>query len=449
MSSGTVHLVILNSHGDNRGDEAAQRSMVRTLTELIPQARFTILTHSPKGLSMPDGIEVRRTFAAWDRRFPFFHLPLILVWLGLRKLGMKLSWLNGFHLFGSLDRIANADLVISAPGGPYIGDLYKSHEVSEHLFGLWIAEKLGKIPMIYGPSMGPFRPTRRNNLRRRILDRASVITLRDPISKQYLEDLNIIRPLIYVTADSAFQDSVAADPRRLEEILLSEGIVDPDEPDKPLIGITPAGARWNFRGAADPRARQTEYEKLMAMAIDHLVETYRCRVVFFPQLYGRSSDLPLLRSIVDKTRCTDSIRILSNQHDSDIQQAVISRMDLMLANRYHSAIFAIKQAVPLVCIAYEHKARGVMRQAGVEEYLIDIDKLSFESLTDRVALAWDNRRTIREKLNAALPSLQKSARMNSISVLALYNCARSGGPDRDHIADELEKLSQSRYFMKK
>ena len=301
MSEQTVHIVITNSHGDNRGDEAAQRSMVRTLAEMIPQARFTILTNSPQGLSMPEGVEVRPTFAAWGRRFPFFPLPMILLWLGLRKLGLKLSWLNRFALFGSLDSIAGADLVLSAPGGPYIGEIYRGHELSEHLLHLWIAEKLGRPVMIYGPSMGPFT-TGRNRIRRRLLEAVPVITLRDPISRQYLDELKVTGPLVYVAADSAFQDSITIDAKRLEQILVSEEIFDPANPHIPLIGITPAGARWNFRNAADPRAKQAEYVALMARTVDHLVESYGCRVVFFPQLYGRSSDLPLIQSIVDKSR---------------------------------------------------------------------------------------------------------------------------------------------------
>ncbi len=439
MSKQTVHIVITNSHGDNRGDEAAQRSMIRVLAELIPQAKFTILTNSPKGLSMPEGVEVRPTFAAWNRRFPFFPLPMILLWLALRKLGLKPAWLNRLALFGSLDSIARADLVLSAPGGPYIGEIYRGHELSEHLLHLWIAEKLGKPVMIYGPSMGPFT-TGRNRIRHRLLDAVQVITLRDPISRQYLDELKVTGPLVYVAADSAFQDSVVIDAKRLEQILVSEEIFDPANPHIPLIGVTPAGARWNYRNAAEPKIKQAEYVALMAQTVDHLIETYGCRVVFFPQLYGRSSDLPLIQSIVDKTRYADQVCILSDRHDSDIQQAVISRMDMMIANRYHSAIFAIKQAVPVVCIAYEHKARGVMRQAGVEENLIDIGELSFEKLSAAIRRAWENRQAIRQQLQASVPILRKSARISSHAAVALLHCLDRGQLDRKTLADEIERM---------
>ncbi|NLH15593.1 MAG: hypothetical protein GX455_03335 [Phycisphaerae bacterium] len=391
---------------------------------------------------MPEGVEVLRTFTGWDRRFPFFHLPMILLWLGLRKLGLSLSGLNRFSLFRGLNAISSADVVLSAPGGPYIGELYRGHELSEHLLHLWIAQKLGRPMMVYGPSMGPFT-SGRNRIRRRLLNTASLITLRDPISKQYLDGLGVKKPLVYVAADSAFQDSVTIAPERLEEILGTERIVDPTEPDTPLIGITPAGARWNFRNAADPRAKMAEYVDVMARTVDHLVENYRCRVVFFPQLYGRSSDLPLIQSIVEKTQCADQIRILSNTYDSDIQQAVISRMDLMIANRYHSAIFAIKQAVPVVCIAYEHKAKGVMRQAGVEEYLIDIGELSFEKMTDVVRRGWQNRAVIRKTLQERLPNLRKSAQISSVAVATILRCLAMGKCDRQTLASEIEGLERA------
>ena len=112
----------------------------------------------------------------------------------------------------------------------------------------------------------------------------------------------------------------------------------------------------------------------------------------------------------------------------------------MIANRYHSAIFAIKQAVPVVCIAYEHKAKGVMRQAGVEECLIDIGELSFEKLSGAIRRAWDNRQAIRRTLQEALPNLRKSARISSVAVAAMLRCLGRKQPDRQTLAAEIERL---------
>ncbi|GAG45136.1 unnamed protein product, partial [marine sediment metagenome] len=65
MSNNTVNIVITNSHSDNRGDEAAQRAMINTLGKLIPNSKLTVVTASPCGLDLQEGVDVFK-FAAYS-----------------------------------------------------------------------------------------------------------------------------------------------------------------------------------------------------------------------------------------------------------------------------------------------------------------------------------------------------------------------------------------------
>ena len=183
MKSSTIRIVITNSHADNRGDEAAQRSLIYSLKVLIPNAKFTVLTVSPDGLQLQENVHVLRTFSTSKKLFPF-----IMLWSVFRLLGIRLPTFNRKReMFEALEEMANADIVISAPGGPYFGELYASHEIQEHLFHILLAKLFRKRVMIYAPSMGPFESQRRNIIRKYILNKVEIITLRDPISKKYLD----------------------------------------------------------------------------------------------------------------------------------------------------------------------------------------------------------------------------------------------------------------------
>ena len=434
-------IIITNSHANNRGDEAAQRSMINSLKQLVPDAKFTVLTISPEGLDLQqEDVRILKTFSVFEKK----AIPIvpIVLWALIRLLGLRLPTFHTRTL-EALREMANADIIISAPGGPYFGDLYSSHEIREHLFHIFLSKVLRKPVMIYAPSMGPFQSRTRNILRRYLLNKVEIITLRDQISKDYLGTLKLTHPLIYLTADSAFQDTINIDRDEIEAIMVAEKIIDHQNENsngKPLVGITPTGANWNFRDSANPQEKQERYNKIIAKAIDYLVDKFNARVVFFPQLYGNSDDVPLINEIISLVRRKDAVRVLSNKWDSEIQQAIISQMDFVIGNRYHSVIFALKAEVPVVCVAYEHKSVGIMQAAKLDRYVINIANLTYELLLDKINQVWNQREEIRRVLRAQIPAITKLSLMNSVFATALLRCASRGSIKKEVLEKEISQL---------
>jgi len=434
---GRPKIVITNSHADNRGDEAAQRSMINSLRTLVPNAKFTVLTISPDGLQLQEGVKILRSFSA--SKIKGF---IIVLWAALRALGIRLPTFHKRTL-GVVREMANADIIISAPGGPYFGDLYSSHEIREHLLHIFLSKILRKPVMIYAPSMGPFKSRKKNILRRYLLNKVEIVTLRDHISKDYLDILKLTHPLIYLTADSAFQDTINIDRDQIETIMLAEKIIDPQNENsngKPLVGITPTGANWNFRDSSNPQEKQESYNKVIAKAIDYLVDTFDATIVFFPQLYGNSDDVPLINEIISLVDKKDAVRVLSNKLDSEIQQAVISQMDFVIGNRYHSVIFALKAEIPTVCLAYEHKSVGIMQAAKLDKYVIKITDLTYELLVDKINQVWNKRQEIRRVLMAQIPAIKKLSSKNSVFAAALIRCALRGSTKKEILEAEISQL---------
>ena len=438
-SKNTLKIVVTNSHANNRGDEAAQRSMINSLRSLMPNTEFTILTTSPNGLHLQEDVRILRTLSGSKRTGAF-----IILWTVLRSLGLRLPTpRRNCETFAALEEMARADVIVSAPGGPYFGDLYKAHEMQEHLFQLLLSKILRKPVMIYAPSMGPFTSRKRNVLRKYILNKAKIITLRDHISRKYLKDLKLTHPLVYTTADSAFQDAANMGKEQIKAIMVAEKITvgaKGDENRRILVGITPAGARWNYRNSQNPQNEQNRYNKIIAKAIDYLVDKFNAKIIFFPQLYGDSDDASLINEILEWVGKRESVRILSNKWDSEVQQAIISQMDFFIGNRYHSVIFALKGEVPTVCLAYEHKSTGVMRAARLDEFVIPIEDLTYDNLVDKIIQVQDQKEKIRAGLKSQMEIIRKRSFMNSILTTALVRCTTQRVTQKKDLRNEIRKL---------
>ena len=145
-------ILVINQHGCNRGDEAACLGMIYGLKYFIPDAEFIVLTVNPLWL---EGIE-NNIVQLRNLVFPSSGKYRISV----RAMRLFFSLYTGLAAHGDVADVLNAfrksDLIISAPGGPYIGDLYPLTEM-EVLFHLLLGILSSKPTMIYGPSMGPLR----------------------------------------------------------------------------------------------------------------------------------------------------------------------------------------------------------------------------------------------------------------------------------------------------
>lgn len=435
----TFKIVITNSHANNRGDEAAQRSLINSIKLLVPNAKFTVFTISPNGLQLQENVNVFQTFSASGKNALF-----IVIWTYFRSLGIRLPTFNkGRKIFELIEEMAKAKIIISAPGGPYFGDLYSSHEIKEHLLHIYLSKILRKPVMIYGPSMGPFNSHIRNIIRRHILNKVEIITLRDHISEKYVENLTLTRPLIYLASDSAFQDAVNIDEAKIKKILVEENIIESNGKNinkGPLIGITPTGAEWNYRNSENPEKEEKRYNKIIAKTINYLIKKFNARIVFFPQLYGDSDDMPLIKKIIKMVDKKETVKIISKEFNSDIQQAIISQMNLFIGNRYHSVIFALKGNIPTVCLAYEHKSIGVMETVKLEKYVIKINTLSYKVLIKKINQAWMEKEKIKNILKQQMNIVRRLSVLNSIFALALVNCTMRHNTQKKDLEKEIDKL---------
>lgn len=406
---GRYRIVIANQHGENRGDEAAMRAMLAGFTELLGDVEFTLL-YQFRDRSL------RLNFREKVRALPIILPPqealgLVLFGAG-RRAKVNVRRLLGRTAKEMIDAYENADLVVSAPGGPYFGDIYRNHELA-HWFFVWLAKVYNKPAFLYAPSAGPFETPWLNPIRRRLYRVFDVLVSRENISADYIRSLLGEGTVVNVTADSALQQTFAPLPR--EEYFTGERA---HLASKFLVAVSLNDHR--YPGAADVQAKKRAYEETMLRVLEHLGRQRDCHLLLLPQLYGSAHrDAPYLEKMGRRLPGSLSWEVVDERLDSDMQRRLFSMADLHVASRYHPAIFGNSGLTPGICIYYEHKALGFMRQLELEKYAFDISDLDATKLCAALDEIIANRAAIIEHLKTRIPEINRTARRTTELAVAL------------------------------
>lgn len=412
MTTAGLRVLVVNQHGENRGDEAALRAMVRGIDACYPGSTFTVLTQFRDR-------DLRLRFDEQDVRFETMMVPPVeAARLGACAMVAALRIPFGLLLSGRTARIMDAyqsaDVVITAPGGPYFGDIYVNHELV-HWFYIYLARVHRRPVFQYAPSCGPFRIGPMNWLRRRFYRWIDVLVVREEISREHLQRLLGPSAQVHLTIDAAVQDERPAATR--DEYF---GADRARLRDRFLVAVTLQ--RYAFPGDAHPAARQAAYERAVLACLEHLAERTSCHLLFFPQLYGAvHSDAAFHRYLGGRLPAGVSWELVDPALDSDRQRALFGMTDFCVASRYHPQIFATTQGVPGLFIAYEHKQSGYLRQLGLERFLFDIRALDESKMKSAIDEALATRDVLADGLRARVPALRHLARRTNDLLVELLS----------------------------
>lgn len=361
-----MKILIVNCHWDNRGDEAAIRALIDELEIKYPTATIYVQRALGSFRKFPTNQHVRvlSTFPIGGKK------TSILEAISYISNGRINLTKGAKEFYGALD---GASMVLHAPGGPSIGDLYLSQEKLK-LRRLLMIQKSGVPYAFYAPSLGPFEHKKRNPYRKKVLEHASLVCLRESISKEYVKKLApSVTPI--VTLDSAFQHPI--DLVKNQELLdayteLREFMGD----GRSVIGLTTTDLQWHALYGKDGEIEQ-RIRSVFTDFVSYLVgEGFK--VLFIPQLFEFSNDFEYMNSFA-----MEHCFVMSDQYDCYFQQHVIACIKAVVGMRYHSNIFSAKMGTPFISVSYEQKMKGFMTKAGLEQYCLDVRDLSREMLIEK------------------------------------------------------------------
>lgn len=336
-------------------------------------------------------------------RLPLNEALRMSIWACFRFLRLNAKFVLGHIGRETIENFERADLVISAPGGPYFGDLYWKHEVV-HWFYVWLGKTFGKPVSLYQTSAGPFNRRLLNLLRRRGYQWFSFLSVRERISAENVYRLTGQQP--HLGSDSALHQSVcAADLTDWRQRFNLLGL-------RPIVTVALRDPGPQFRQAHDSAAQ--ELLKFLSNSFD---------VILLPQLHGGPhNDEPYLSSICRGLDSEDgTVVVAPTTLSSDEQRSLVAASSLVVAGRYHPLVFAASAGVPAIVIPYEHKAVGFASDVGLSEFIVELCEVSGERLIVTTKELLDRMDEVQRQLSERVPGLVLRAELTCDKTVQLLH----------------------------
>ena len=262
-----------------------------------------------------------------------------------------------------------------------------------HLRTATTAVKHGRPFLIEGVGIGPFRSRIVKATARALLQSATLIWCRAHWAAQD----RILRGMpVTVVADPAFDYLAFCNKRVRRRGRVARVAVDEATDSQPGalrvgINLRPLWSKYADR-RVDLRDLETRTVKTIAQALCRARESIGIplHVVFFPMnadTYG-FSDLSVGHALARETGPEIPVQVCEHELLVDEVRLLLSRLDVVVAMRFHAAVFALAAGLPTIGIDYRvgrpGKVADLFRERGLPDRLGHIDTLHADRLADQL-----------------------------------------------------------------
>lgn len=357
-----MKILITNVHSIlNKGDAGIVISLIQSLRDRYKGCSIKIVSGQPE-LDEPfyrDHYSCEVTGRLVCR--PEKSRPrTVRAFLILKDLLLAASGRN--ELIGEMEK---ADLILSCGGGFLFSynRLVPEAGFLVHCAELYFATRRNKNVVLAPQSIGPFKSPVSRWLALTSIKRARLIFAREPISLEFLKGIGIAHSMLAMDAGFYLR------PERADREWAA-GILGRYIGKK--AGVTLR--KWNMSGLA-----REKYLSSIAEGIEHLrKKSYT--VFLVPQVLGpgREEDDRDI-SMEMKSRFSEDPGVVYSEELESVtpsgMKAFYAGLDLLIGTRMHSVIFAAAEGVPVLCIAYQPKALGVLKMIGMEDLCYRIEDM--------------------------------------------------------------------------
>jgi len=266
-----------------------------------------------------------------------------------------------------------------------------------------IAKELRVPFMTYAIGAGPLQDPAAQKAVRDCLVGAAMVTVREAAARQVLEEVGVRREIV-ITADPALLLKPEPMPRGA---LPAEAV----EWKGPVVGMS-----VREPGGAAPNISEEIYHQLLANAADFMVDRYGAEIVFVPMERG-ILDMQHSHAVVARMLRPQRAAVLKGEYTAGQLMTIMDRFSFAVGMRLHFMIFSALQHVPFVALPYAAKVGGFLDQIGIGAPPIEL--VNAGRLIAHIDRSWDRRRSLKRRIERALPALQASARQTHELMLGL------------------------------
>ncbi len=386
----------------NKGDAALRLGGLKSIREILPDTEFTIMTLFPEidSKTYKDGKVIR----AIDS--PLKAIGAI-IRCGTWK--MLYDYLKIRHKFvdkildtEEIQEYVKSDIILDISGDSF-SEVDGLPGTTYHFLHIWLGVVLNKNTVIYSQSVGPFTYTK--PIAKNLLNNVDLITLRGKVSYDYLQEIGIDKPPIYLTADLAFlMDPASKD--RTDEILYDIEKIKGNS----FIGISVSNWISKYYGSYE------KFVDLMANIVDYMIEKLDITVIFIPHVTGPKEEFDdriIGEDVYNIIKHKDKVILIRNDYTPQEMKGIISRCSLFIGARMHACIGALSTGVPTINISYHHKSNDIMTMFGLEKNVLRAQDVNIENLKKTIDETWSRKEEIKSRLASKIGDITRQATLNA------------------------------------
>lgn len=326
-----LKIVICGNYGaTNLGDEVILDGILALIRNVAPKAHITVLSVEPEATRQMHEVD---------------SVPLIPT--GIRSL---LRGIFKGTLWKTIKTIKNCDAFILGGGGLF------SDEKMQAIIIWSVQAKLalfcGKALFCLGQSVGPLNTSFGRKWTYDVYSRARVATVRDQESQKVLHRIGV--PMTRVLADPAFSTHVESFHDQENYIVMSL---------RPWI-----------------KGESTALYKNCAQFIDWVWHKYGFRTLLLPFQILADNDAIVLNKIFDQIKRKKTAELVGYSTDYRSAINIIGKAQAVVGMRLHSLIFSTLTLRPFLALSYSDKVRQFATDLGLQDYVIDWENMTLESL---------------------------------------------------------------------
>jgi colanic acid/amylovoran biosynthesis protein len=307
--------------------------------------------------------------------------------------------------------LREADLVI-ASGGDMFSSEYGRESLDLNLAVLRLAAVSGRPVVFLGHSIGPFRATDELAAWARVAAQSPLITLREGLSYDYVRaNSSLPQTKVAKTADVAFLLRPSETGEKLFEAL---GL----DPRRPTVACAISQGISRYAGVDSASHMRAWHE-----CIEHFAVGLGLQVLLIPHVQDRypgNDDAILGTGLLRRVSAGARVRtrLAAGDFSAAEYKALISRCELVIAERMHAAIAGLSSGVATLAVGYSVKARGILLdilgpQMVEDGLLMPVESFAGTSnVVQRVERVFGDRHRIAAELRQRLPRVQEAARAN-------------------------------------